>query len=172
MVGRVKGEPQNKSTKLEIKRRVQEVYKMLLSGISRAEIIQYVTETPKPNTPNPINRPWNVDDRQIDHYIARATKQFEALAEVDRKAEYGKAKARFEYIYKNTINVQDWKTALATEKARCDLLGLSEPRKLEYSADDALIAALTGRESMRQKLNDLKDRLTPIEVPDNDTSTP
>lgn len=52
-----------KATKSIVMQRTNEIYQALLSGWTRAEIIQYIT-----------NKQWNINDRQVDTYIQKANK--------------------------------------------------------------------------------------------------
>ncbi len=111
----------SKSTNVEYNRRVNDVYKLLLSGVSRADLIEYATKK------------WDIKPPTVDLYIAEARKRFEARAEVERQAEFGKALERLEMLFKSTLSDKDYKTALQVQKELSILLGLNAPKKLEHS---------------------------------------
>ena len=80
-----------KSTDIEVARRVDVVFKLLMQGLSRSDIIRYVdTETN-----------WNIGERQVDQYIKSATNEFKTSSKIDHDTEMGKAMARLNRLYAN-----------------------------------------------------------------------
>ena len=61
-----------KSTNIEIDERINTVYKLLLEGNSRTQILQYGSET------------WQISERQIEEYIKRARDHQRLDAELER----------------------------------------------------------------------------------------
>jgi len=111
-----------KSTDIEIRLRVEEVYTLLLGGARRKEILQYAAK-------------WELSDRQVDYYISEAQDLIQA--QVDKRTDYEFAKAiiRLEGIYTKTLKVQDYKTALAAVKELQTLFGLYPASKVENSGE-------------------------------------
>jgi hypothetical protein len=103
-----------KATNAEIAKRVNVIFKLLISGASRADILQYAAETAK----------WQIEERQIDEYIARATEQIEAQAETVRTREFGRALAFLAQLKFKNMLINDFKAALATQREINELLGL------------------------------------------------
>lgn len=71
-----------KSTNVEIDERVNIVYRLLLAANSRYQIVQHGSKL------------WNVSDRQIDDYIARARQLMQLDAEIERPQWLAAAVAR------------------------------------------------------------------------------
>lgn len=127
----------SKATNFESKQRVNLVYKMLLGSVSRAEIIQYGTDT------------WGIDDRAIDNIIAKANDIFDAQSDVIREKEFTKALAQLNDLYTKSLKVQDYKTCLSVRKEMSALLGLNAPtqqavsfKDLDKKTDDELRAII------------------------------
>ena len=112
----------SKPTKAALKRRVSTVSELLLRGVSRGKICQYVTD----------NTDWNITERTVDRYIATATEAIEKSADINLTFEVGRAIERREYLYQKGLTTQDFKFALSVEKDRGDLIGLYAPKKLEH----------------------------------------
>ena len=74
----------NKATNVEIDGRINTVYKLLLEGNSRTQILQYGSET------------WEISERQVEEYIKRARDhqrldaELERLKDIQRKATNGR----------------------------------------------------------------------------------
>lgn len=112
----------SKSSKHIIKERIKEVSIMLINGFSREEILQ--------NTSNL----WNVSDRQIDTYIAKARDLIENS--IKRKIEYDFAKAvrRYEDLYNKALENKDYKLAVSINKELTNLQGLNKVQ-VEHSGN-------------------------------------
>lgn len=115
-----------KSTNAELNKRVSLIYKLLLKGLDRADVLQYVAE----------KTDWRSSERMIDEYIARATVEITARAAINRDEEYGKALARIEDLYKSCMSIQDYKAALSVLKEGNELRDLYPAKKLELSGAD------------------------------------
>lgn len=124
--------PPKKSTDAEITARVTTVYKLILNGADRHEILQYAAKMD-----------WNVSDRSVDEYIARATAMFtERAAKAAERAEekrherLGIAEAQLNMLFMKCVNVQDYKAALAVRRELSLLLGLHAPTRQEVTGKD------------------------------------
>lgn len=111
-----------KPTRAEREARITEVFKLLIIGLARHDIVRYVAD----------RTIWNLKERAIDYLIARATARFEAHAKVRRDQELGKAIARLNDLYSRTHRVQDFKTCLMAQRELNELLGLYAPKRLEH----------------------------------------
>jgi hypothetical protein len=114
---------ENKATVAQFEARVNKVMEMLILGLSRASILQYVTNSTD----------WNVSDRQVDNYIADANREIEKHSETVRERELGKAIRRLEMLFQSCMKVQDYQRALAVQKELNELLGLKAPQRMEIS---------------------------------------
>jgi hypothetical protein len=76
-----------KSTTIEIEKRVNQVYEMLLDGYSRFDIVQYCAKN------------YNVQPRQADYYIAEANREMKENVNIDREFEYKLAVKRGEHLF-------------------------------------------------------------------------
>jgi len=111
-------------TKAERNKRVTLVTELLLNGLTRREIIQYIRK----------RKEWAVGDRMIDRYIAAANKWIEEQANVKRTHEFGLAIARLNNLYKRSMAISDYKTALAIQREITSLLGLERNQDTSRSA--------------------------------------
>lgn len=111
------------NTKAEVRRRVGIVYKMLLDGVGRQEIIATCNG----------RHGWKASDRTFDNYIAAATARF--LPEVDDNCdvEKGKALARYLEQYRLANDREDHRGATQIIKEIVALLGLAAPQRKEHS---------------------------------------
>ena len=113
------------STSAEVDSRVSTVYRLLLNGLRRREIIQYITEKTE----------WNIKERQIDHYIAKARNEIAEINEAEREGAYGMARKRLDDLYFKSMKINDYKTCLAIQKEISELEGL-KTNKTEISGKD------------------------------------
>jgi len=114
-----------KATNAEASQRTRAVYEKLVQGASRAEILQYVAK-----------EAWGINERSIDYYIQRATKKLEKEAAPAREIELGKAKARLAMLFARSLQIKDYKGALAIQKEINTLLGLNAPARQEHTGKD------------------------------------
>ena len=104
-----------KSTSAEVETRINRVYDLLVAGASRAQVIQFATEKGK----------WDVTDRQIDTYIAKANQRLIELGKTHRETELGRAVARLNNLYFLSITLQNYNVSLGVQREMNKLLGLS-----------------------------------------------
>ena len=117
---------QTKATNAQIIERVEKVYELLVAGARRAKILQYVAE----------KTDWDVNERMVDDYISRATELIEQDSAKDRPKVLSHALARLDHMYFKSMNVMDFKTALAVQKEINALFGLHAPIKQEVTGAD------------------------------------
>jgi len=113
-----------KATKVEVRRRVDEVCDLLLGRIGYAHICRYASAK------------WGVSERQTARYIARATALIRAVAAGrDRLLDLGLAIADYEMIFAKQMAAHDLGAggARATLDKLVALLGLEAPLKVEHS---------------------------------------
>jgi hypothetical protein len=112
-----------KPDKHEYRRRVQTVYKMMLRGQGRQEILRFVAESTD----------WGVAERTVENYMAAANRLLEAQAKTVEQRELGLALARVDDLYARAVTIGDLRSALAAQKERNTLLGLYAPAKTEIT---------------------------------------
>jgi hypothetical protein len=124
-----------KSTKAEVRRRVNEVFKLRLGGAEFLDIREYA-DAPE--------RRWGVSDTQLRRYIAAA----DALCRkyFDARADHLLARHLLQrrQLHAHCMGAGDYRTALAVLKDEAELEGLYPPQKIaptdptgtkEYAAD-------------------------------------
>ena len=127
---------ENKSTFVETDSRISLVYRLLLNGLRRREIIQYISE----------KTDWEVTDRTIDTYIQKARAEISEITEIERDGAYGMARKRLDDLYYKSMKINDYKTCLAVQKEISELEGL-KVSKSEISGDGGgpvVLAVLKG----------------------------
>ncbi|MFN7985907.1 MAG: hypothetical protein U0529_00430 [Thermoanaerobaculia bacterium] len=141
--------PGKRAVDAVVEKRILDVFKLLLRGASRPEVLQHLAAQE------------DVDAvRTGDWYIAKATARFKALAKVDAEKERGRQLARLEDLYSRLFRIQDYRTALAVLKERNELTGLypEKVQKHEHTGrDGAPMSLLVGRlepdaEEIRRRL--------------------
>lgn len=115
-----------KPTKVEQESRITEVYKLLIIGLARHDILRYIAE----------KTTWGLAERTVDFLIGKATARFQEHAKTVRDQEIGKAIARMNDLYSRTHRIQDYKTALAAQKELSELLGLYAPKRMELTGPE------------------------------------
>jgi len=111
---------------VEFNSRISVVYRLLLNGLRRREIIQYASE----------KTDWNVSDRSIDEYIRRAREEIAEMNEEERKGAYGMARKRLDDLYFKSMKINDYKTCLSVQKEINLLEGLAAAAKVEVTGKD------------------------------------
>lgn len=118
--------PGKRSFDVDVERRIDEVFTLLLRGASRPEILRHLAET------------GVQADRTADWYIGKANARFKSLSRTKQEQELGRQLGRLEDLYGRNFRVQDYKAALAVLRERNELLGLYPVRtqKHELSGPD------------------------------------
>ena len=114
-------------TTVELANRITRISEILIRGMSRAVILQYVAE----------KTDWGVSEKTVDNYIKKAKSIINAGSETDIDYEIGKAKERSEFLWQKAISMQDFREARAVQKDRRDLLGLDASKRLELSGPES-----------------------------------
>ncbi len=113
-----------KGTVALMEQRITEIYKLLLLGAGRSDILQHASK-----------KQWDVENRTVDEYISRATSLLKKKSEIDRDYMLNMARERLQMLYMRALSVQDLKTALAVQKEINTLEGLYpvQNKKIEHS---------------------------------------
>ena len=109
---------------IEKAERCLEVYKLLLKGVSRPEVVQFCAEK------------WGVTDRTADNYIALAKTDIYERIERDFDRSFALMHHRLEDLYKRSMKLQDYKTALAILKEHGALHNLYPAKRHELAGKD------------------------------------
>jgi len=99
-----------KSTQQEIDGRINTVYKLLLEGNSRTQILQYASET------------WQISERQVETYIARARDHQRLDAELERPEWLHESLCALKDIQRKATNKSQYSTALKAIELQARLL--------------------------------------------------
>jgi hypothetical protein len=103
-----------KCTSAEKAVRIATIYRLLLSGMRRREVLQYVRE----------KTDWGIETSAIDKYIAEATKEIKEVTAEEIETARGMAYKRLDMLYFKSLLINDYKTALAVQKEMNELFGL------------------------------------------------
>lgn len=106
--------PDNTRKTAAVQKHISDVYRLLLAGARRREIIAYA------NYEN-----WGTAPRTIDRYIARAKTEIADVTEEERRSALGMALKRLDMLYNKSLNINDYKTCLAILKETNNLHGLN-----------------------------------------------
>ena len=115
-----------KADKLTVEQRVEAVYRLILDGWTREQILQ--------NTAN-----WRVSERQRDSYIAAANARIEATAAPVRAEHHRRAVAAHYQLQREAKTVRE---KLAVWQALAKLIGLNAPDELVVTWRDEVIDLL------------------------------
>ena len=99
-----------KSTQSEIDGRINTVYKLLLEGNSRTQILQYGSEA------------WEISERQVETYIARARDRQRLDAELERPEWLHESLCALKDIQRKATNKSQYSTALKAIELQARLL--------------------------------------------------
>lgn len=105
--------PKKKADNTTITQRIEEVLRIRLDGAQFHDIVQYGSE-----------KGWNVSERQIRKYIARADELLVERLDKKRKPVIARHVAQRQALYARAVNAADLRTALAILDSECKLRGL------------------------------------------------
>ncbi len=121
----------NKSTKAVANRRTNQTIRMLIDGYCRADIILFGKDR------------WGVGAAMADKYIRKANNALAESSKFEREEQIGLAIERLNKLYLKAMGIDDYKTALAVQKALQSLLGLEAPRRTEITGAGGSAIELT-----------------------------
>ena len=102
-----------RSTSAEIDARIAAVYRKLLEGARRRDIMQYNKDVG-----------WNVCESMVDRYIALATAEIAEVTELEKQTALGMAYKRLDMLFSEAHRDKDFKTCLAVQRELNELGGL------------------------------------------------
>jgi hypothetical protein len=116
-----------KSSKVEVLKRVEEVFKLRLGGANYADIVQYASAP---------EQAWRVSERQIGNYIAAADKLI--VERFDAKAAnlLNRHLLQRNQLFAHAMGAGDFRTALAVLQDEAKLEGLYPATKTELTGKD------------------------------------
>lgn len=118
----------DRPSKAEIIRRVDDIYPLVLSCVRRREIIRFVV----------AKTDWgHVCERTIERYIARCNHKIAASSKVKWDLQLGGAIERLRDLYARASARGDLGEARMNQKDLTQLLGLAAPAKIEVEVTDA-----------------------------------
>jgi len=123
---------ENKSNKVTFEERVSVVTEMLLAGLKRREILQNVATNEKMR--------WKVEDRQIDEYIAHATKIILKPIEKNREKLKSEANSKLHFLYKKLVAARDYRGAVLVIEKLNLLSGLNAPIEINNKNTEVTIS--------------------------------
>ena len=94
--------------------RVNTIYDLIITGLRRADILKYVAE----------KTDWGISSRQVDRLVRSAYGVLDREAAPIRLRELKKCLRRLDQLYSRSMQITDFKTCLAVEKTRIELLDL------------------------------------------------
>lgn len=98
---------------LEVAKRVEEVLRIRLDGAQHHDVLEYAA-----------SKGWNVTDRQVRNYLARADALLVKRRESSRKKLLARHCAQRESLFARAVNAADLRTALAVVDSLAKLQGL------------------------------------------------
>jgi hypothetical protein len=114
-----------KSTKAETQKRVEQVFQLRLHGAELPDILPYAAE-----------KGWNVKERQLRTYIARADRLMAEILNRNREQLFGRHVLQRRAIYARCLKIQDYKTALQVLRDEAQLEGMYAPTKISPTTPD------------------------------------
>ena len=115
--------------------RTEQVLELVVAGLTRAQIIKWVNE----------KSDWKISPRQIDRHTAQAHILLLAEAKPHRAREFAKSLRRLDMLFARSLQINDFKAALAVEKEQITLLGLSARRASKDKDKTGLGKIIAGR---------------------------
>lgn len=100
---------------MEMERRIQECYRMIMLGVGYHDIIAHIMEE------------YGIAERGAREVHSRANKIFKEQCKTIRDEEFGKAMERLNLLFNRAMRIQDFKTALAVQKEISAMLNLITP---------------------------------------------
>jgi hypothetical protein len=123
-----------RATDAEILKRVNDVYKLLLRGASRSEVLEFVTTN------------HGVSEGMADIYIKRASAYFNQRVQLERDTELGQALERYEMLFQRALQDEDYKTCIQAQSRIDKIMGLEQHTvRVDDWHSDAIEAIKSGQ---------------------------
>jgi hypothetical protein len=121
-----------RSSQAEVRRRVADIYGLVVDGLPYAQIVRYIA----------ANCTWKVSERTIDNYIAIARKQMIEESKVERAEVFAESLARKQRLFARASTGNQLKTALAVQNSIDRMFGDFAGERDELSDVDRFLEAL------------------------------
>ena len=156
-----------RATKAQTVERVNALIPLILGGLRPAEIVRFATAPAENNK----GLGWDLNERQIERYIAKATAAIEETAVVDRLRMLRRCIARMEFLYGRLVRAGDLRGATQVQREVHAMYGFVSARPefnqhisvnavSQAAAAAASIHAPLERDSFARKILDIKRRQT------------
>jgi hypothetical protein len=128
-----------KATRTQVEERVAVILQMRLAGAEFTDLVQYAAV-----------QQWNVKERQLWYYVARADERLAEITEEDRAKMLRLHLAQRRLMYAKAMETGDYRAALAVKKDEAELLRLyhqpapDEPPEIAPPKTAADVVALLG----------------------------
>ena len=131
-----------KADRATVLKRIEEVLRIRLDGAQYHDILQYAAENN-----------WDLKERQLREYIARADKLLVERQDKSRKKVVARHLAQRQALYARAVNAADYRTALAILDSDAKLRGLYPEKDIKELVK---LAAAQGTriEDLERKLRD------------------
>jgi hypothetical protein len=115
-----------KATQTVIRQRIEKVLELRLNGAEFADIVQYASAPPAPETP------WGVRERQMWNYIRRADELCVERFNANAPHLLNRHLLQRRRLFGHAMDVGDYRTALAVLQDEAKLEGLYPPTTHEH----------------------------------------
>lgn len=116
---------ENRASDALVQERVDDVVDLLLDGYTRKEVLQFIS-----------NAGWEISDRQVDNYIAKANDAIHEVREIDRAKRIARVERRIERLYRKALKQGNLALARQLVGDERTLSGLDAPSKTALTDDD------------------------------------
>src|SRR5215470_19650666 len=113
-----------KSSKAEVRKRVEEVFKLRLGGANLADIVQYASAP---------EQAWGVAERQIANYIKAADQLMVERFDAKAPCLLNRHLLQRDQVFAHAMGAGDFRTALAVLDSGAKLLGLFPAERHELT---------------------------------------
>ena len=122
------------NSKAEVKRRVADIYGLVVDGLPHGQICRYVA----------ANCTWTASERTICRYIALARELMTEQAKVGRAEVFAESLARKQRLFARSSTANQLKTALAVQNSIDRMFGDFAGERDELSDVDRFLEAMLG----------------------------
>ena len=110
-----------KSSKAEVRARINKLIELIIDGYDTNKILQYVSD----------KTDWNITERHVWNYLKRANEDLQKVADIKHDRELGIAIKRLNNLYYRSLQDKDLTRCLNIQREINVLLGLKAPVKID-----------------------------------------
>lgn len=122
------------NSKAEVKRRVADIYGLVVDGLPHGQICRYVA----------ANCSWQASDRTICRYIALARELMTEQAKIGRQEVFAESLARKQRLFARASTANQLKTALSVQNSIDRMFGDFAEMRDDLSDLDRFLEAMLG----------------------------